>query len=81
MYPHGKIVWNGVMKTGDASLSFACHMTKLTLPRIQIKFILGQGDINTLEIHIQDLVDCLNKYETESDWVTKTNGWTQPEII
>lgn len=28
--------------------------------------------------YINELLDCLNKYELESDWVTKTNGWLNP---
>jgi hypothetical protein len=38
------------------------------------------GDLY-LESNIKDLLHCLNKYEVESDWVTKTNGWIQPEIL
>lgn len=65
-------------------ISFTCQMTKLNgeeQSKIRIQFTLSQGQASKLESHIQDLVDCLNMYETESDWVTRTNGWTQPEII
>lgn len=48
MYPHGKIVWYGTMKKSEGTLSFICHMTKMTNsvePKIQIHFIpVGQGN-------------------------------------
>jgi hypothetical protein len=33
------------------------------------------------EFNIKQLLACLNKYELEADWVTKTNGWIDPEIV
>ncbi|KAI8075467.1 kinase-like domain-containing protein [Gilbertella persicaria] len=84
MYPHGKVVWSGLMNIDSSPLTFVCHMTKIhqtEKPRIRVHFILGQGDLYRLESSIQSLLDCLKTYEKESDWVTKTNGWIQPEII
>lgn len=37
--------------------------------------------LDNLESYMEELLDCLNKYEMESDWVTKTNGWIHPEIL
>ncbi|KAI8878469.1 Pkinase-domain-containing protein, partial [Backusella circina FSU 941] len=77
MYPHGKIVWNGTMKT----TSFTCNMShiftdaKTEESKIRIHFVFNQGDLYHLKSNMRDLLHCLNKYEVESDWVTKTNGW------
>ncbi|KAI7892847.1 kinase-like domain-containing protein [Mucor mucedo] len=83
MYPHEKIVWCGSMTKNERPLSFLCHMTKMmnsVQPKIRINFIqVGQGD--NLESYMEELLQCLNKYEMESDWVTKTNGWIHPEIL
>ncbi|KAI9269640.1 kinase-like domain-containing protein [Helicostylum pulchrum] len=85
MYPHGKIVWSGTMKkSSEATLSFICHMTKITNsvePKIRINFIPVGQVVDNLDSYMKELLDCLNKYEIESDWVTKTNGWIHPEII
>ncbi|KAG2202309.1 hypothetical protein INT47_010757 [Mucor saturninus] len=84
MYPHEKIVWCGSMTKNERPLSFLCHMTKMmnsVQPKIRINFIqVGQVGDN-LESYMEELLQCLNKYEMESDWVTKTNGWIHPEIL
>ena len=103
MYPHGKVVWSGLMNMQhELPLSFVCHMTKSSQAekhRIRVHFIFGQGksfllsisgtasnllsigDVYRLESSIKNLLECLERYETESDWITETNGWNQPEII
>ncbi|OBZ91351.1 putative serine/threonine-protein kinase HSL1 [Choanephora cucurbitarum] len=43
--------------------------------------LLSIGDVYRLESSIKNLLECLERYETESDWITETNGWNQPEII
>ncbi|KAF1803553.1 kinase-like domain-containing protein [Mucor lusitanicus] len=82
MYPHGKIVWSGSMKNKPNSpCSFICHMTKIkATSTIRVHFIIHHGDSNKLESNIKDLLQCLNEYELESDWITRSNGWIHPEI-
>ncbi|KAI7907208.1 kinase-like domain-containing protein [Cokeromyces recurvatus] len=77
MYPHGKVIWNGTMnRRGSSTFSFVCHIKKIkitTTTKIRIKFVLNQGD--EIKSNIKDLLECLNRYESESYWLTKTNGW------
>ncbi|CAO0797763.1 unnamed protein product [Mucor circinelloides] len=82
MYPHGKIVWSGSMKNKpNSSCSFICHMTKIkATSKIRIHFTVHHGDSNKLEANIKDLLQRLNEYELESDWITRSNGWIHPEI-
>ncbi|KAI8354028.1 kinase-like domain-containing protein [Blakeslea trispora] len=85
MYPHGKVVWSGLMNMeNELPLSFVCHMTKISQAekhRIRVHFIFSQGDVYRLESSIKCLLECLERYEIESDWITEINGWNQPEII
>ncbi|KAI8647470.1 kinase-like domain-containing protein [Parasitella parasitica] len=82
MYPHGKIVWSGSMKRKPNSyFSFVCHMSKIkNTSKIRVQFALVHGHPNRLESNIKELLQCLNDYELESDWITRSNGWIHPEI-
>jgi hypothetical protein len=80
MYPYEKIVWNGMMKTNESTFEFTCQMHPVG-PRMKVDFILFEGDIYLFNTAIKDLVYYLNKYENESDWVTKINGWTSNHFI
>lgn len=81
MYPYKKIVWNGMIETRESSFEFTCQMNRLGTMRMNIDFMLAKGELCLFESCIKDLVDCLNKYETESDWVTRINGWNNNHIV
>lgn len=80
MYSYEKIVWNGMMKTSNSTFEFTCQMNQ-TYQRMKIDFMLSKGDIYLFTASIKDLVYYLNKYENESDWVTKINGWSNNHLI